>query len=109
MSRQQSLIYNSVQPPCCRSGRGKKRTAEGIRQPSDSKAGEEGLAPASPDKPKRKYVKSGKFVGKFGSYQKQKDAKSEQQGPANGAEKQRHSTGQLCLLLHLLVVAVITL
>lgn len=104
----------SVQLDCCRSGRGKKRKAEGMqapRNPADGKkdledpspafqekpspASQEGPSPPSQDKSKRKYVKSGKFVGKYGNYQKQRESKLQQQGQADGSKKKRQNTGQL--------------
>ncbi|DBA68760.1 hypothetical protein WJX79_008804 [Trebouxia sp. C0005] len=96
-----------------RSGRGKKRKAEGMqapRNPADGKkdledpspafqekpspASQEGPSPPSQDKSKRKYVKSGKFVGKYGNYQKQRESKLQQQGQADGSKKKRQNTGQ---------------
>ena len=104
----------SVQLDCCRSGRGKKRKAEGMQTPRDpadgkkdmghpspasqekeSPAYQERPSPASQEKSKRKYVKSGKFVGKYGNYQKQRESKLQQQGQADSSKRKRQNAGQL--------------
>lgn len=79
--------------PLCRAQRGKKRIAE--EGPQQSKDG--ALAAAAEDvqgKPKRKYVKSGKFVGKFNDYQKQKQARADQTGKAAGNGQNKQATGR---------------
>ncbi len=110
---------------CCRSGRGKKRNAEGTSKAAGSaKANKhdpkcevkdapeddptDDPTPASQDKPKRKYVKSGKFVGKFGSYQKQKEAKTGQaEQPSSTRKKQNAGRAmQLCKALQLTLLPV---
>ena len=52
-------------------------------------------SPASQEKSKRKYVKSGKFVGKHGNHQKQRESKLQQQGQADSSNKKRQNAGQL--------------
>ena len=52
-------------------------------------------SPASQEKSKRKYVKSGKFVGKYGNYQKQKETKVQQEGQTDSSKKKRQNAGQL--------------
>ena len=81
------------------------------RDPADGKKGMGDLSPASQEKPssasqikpslasqeksKRKYVKSGKFVGKYGNHQKQRESKLQQQGQADSSKKKRQNAGQL--------------
>ncbi|KAL0022420.1 hypothetical protein WJX77_010601 [Trebouxia sp. C0004] len=88
-----------------RSGRGKKRKAEGMQAPTDPADGKKDMgdpspaplekaSPASQEKSKRQYVKSGKFVGKYGNYQKQRESKLQQQGQADSSKKKRQSAGQ---------------
>ena len=78
-----------------RAQRGKKRIVEEegqqARDPVDGHH-----APAAEDtkeKPKRKYVKSGKFVGKFNDYQKQKQARTDQAGQACDRRRNKRTAG----------------
>lgn len=78
-----------------RAQRGKKRIAE--EEGQQAKEPVDGChAPAAVDtqeKPKRKYVKSGKFVGKFNDYQKQKQARANQAGQACDRRKNKRTAG----------------
>lgn len=56
---------------------------------------QENPSPASEEKSKRKYVKSGKFVGKYGNFQKQRETKVQQQGQTDSSKKKRQNAGQL--------------
>ncbi len=68
-------------------------------QEKPSPASQENPSPASQERSKRKYVKSGKFVGKYGNYQKQRESKLQQQGQAVSSKKKRQNAGQLVFRL----------
>ena len=64
-------------------------------QEKASPASQEKPSPASQEKSKRKYVKSGKFVGKYGNYQKQRESKLQRHGQADSSNMKRQNAGQL--------------
>ncbi len=74
---------------------GKKETGDPSPafQERPSPASQERPSPPSQEKSKRKYVKSGKFVGKYGNYQKQRESKLQQQGQADSSKKKRQNAG----------------
>ena len=77
----------------CRAQRGKKRAAE--EWPQQSKDGAQAAAAEDVQgKPKRKYVKSGRFVGKFNDYQKQKQARANKTGKAAGERQNKQAAGR---------------
>lgn len=79
-----------------RAQRGKKRTAEEegqqAREPVDGS--QAAAAEDTQGKAKRKYVKSGRFVGKFNDYQKQKQARADQAGQASGKKRSKRTAGE---------------
>lgn len=88
-----------------RSGRGKKRSAEGdgsaTKAPANDKAAANDTLAAAKDpqaKGKRKYVKSGKFVGKFNSYQKQREGKSNDEGRAGSKRSRKKTAGRVTFI-----------
>ena len=90
-----SLFANKHKLLHCRSGKGKvaaesckskegpadgKQPVEGSNPAEGSAQGDVAEPPTVQEKAKRRYVKSGKFEGKFQTHQKQKEAKDSSQG-----------------------------
>lgn len=79
-----------------RAQRGKKRIAEEKGQQAiEPVGGKQAAAAEEPqEKPKRKYVKSGRFVGKFNDYQKQKQARANQAEQPSGQKRNKRTAGK---------------
>ncbi|KAL3155661.1 hypothetical protein ABBQ32_012692 [Trebouxia sp. C0010 RCD-2024] len=77
-----------------RARRGKKRGGEGKHPPAEAEVNDAAATDAvevSP-KPKRKYVKSGKFIGRFNDYQRKKGTIANQDGKAGGKRRNKRES-----------------
>lgn len=80
-----------------RARRGKKRGGEGKHPPAEAEVNDAAATDAvevSP-KPKRKYVKSGKFIGRFNDYQRKKGTIANQDGKAGGKRRNKRESGRV--------------
>lgn len=77
-----------------------KKIAEEASEPPKSPVDGKRAADAEEvqEKPKRKYVKSGRFVGKFNDYQKQREARASQEGKAK--RQRKPTSGRSLTIMH---------
>lgn len=81
-----------------RVGRGKKRGGEGSSVPAEAAVNNDNTAADTAEvspKTKRKYVKSGKFVGRFNHYQRKKGTGANQEGQAGRKRRNKRDSGRV--------------
>ena len=84
-----------------RAQQGKKIAEEASEPPKSPVDGKRAaVAEEVLEKPKRKYVKSGRFVGKFNDYQKQREARASQEGKATGKRQRKPTSGRSLTIMH---------